>query len=795
MRWSILLLLTVPHLLCAQVGAEFFEKKVRPVLVAQCYACHSAKAKIVQGGLRLDSREAFIRGGQSGPAVVVGDPGASLLVKVLRRQVKPAMPPWGKLPEADVAAIEEWIREGAVWPAEQASAAAHAKGKTDPEAARRHWAWQPVRKPANAAIDQLIGQKLAEKKLSANGMADAATLLRRLSVDLTGLPPSPELIREFLKDPTPERYKQVADSMLGSVAYAERWGRFWLDVTYYADTMDPNAGIPAAHAWRYRDYVVKAFQEDRPLNRFITEQIAGDLLPEESPARRNELIVATGYLALGPWTLVQADKEQLKMDVVDAQIDGIGKGLLGLTLGCARCHDHKFDPVSQREYYGLAGILASTRTVHGKWREAGVFSDINQRPLWESPEETALRLERAATQERALADVLRRIEGLEAARKQEKDKDRLKEIEGKLTALRRRQGLLDFNMPRPPVGYAVQEEERAADCQINIRGNAHQLGQAVPRTFVQAAMFGQTTPELKGSGRLELARWITDDRNPLTARVYVNRVWQNLFGTGLVKSADNFGLRGESPSHPELLDYLAVTFMEDGWSTKKLIRRIVATEAYRRASTVQKAAMEVDPENRLLWRMNRRRLEAEAIRDSVLAITGQLDRTVGGPTLPTDSLATFAPDLGKVNPPRMIVNGALPERLRNRRTVHLPVFRPALMDDLDLMNLFDFANSAQVNATRRETVVPTQALYLLNAKWLRDQSRVLARRLLDSPELADPGRVERAIALIYNRPVQTSEVSRALDFIYDAEQQSNVEDAWTLYLHSLLASNEFLFRS
>ncbi len=788
--------------LCSAGDLEFFETKVRPVLATQCHACHGSKAKIVQGGLRLDTREGLMKGGHSGPAIVPGNPDESRLIQAVRHQMKPAMPPWGKLPAEQIAALEEWVRLGAPWPQETAEAV-----KTSPKAidASKHWAWQPIPKAMQQPIDGFLERTWREKGLAANPPADPAVLLRRVHLDVTGLPPSPREMEAFLGDPSEAHFQRIVDSLLASPAFGERWGRHWLDITYYADTMDPNAGIPAAHAWRYRDYVIRSINADKPLDRFIVEQIAGDLLPAAAPGQRNELLAATGYLALGPWTLVQADKVQLRMDVVDGQLDGIGKGLLGLTLGCARCHDHKFDPISQREYYGLAGFFTSTRTEHGRWREAGVFSDINRVRLWESPAESAARLERAATFERALADIVHRIEDLKAKKKAAGDGDegkkRAKDLDAEIQAFERRQGLLEFNRPQPPEAYSVQDET-PADCRINIRGNAHQLGDAAPRTFVKVAMFGQAAPRFQGSGRMELARWIADSRNPLTPRVYVNRVWQNLFGVGLVKSADNFGLRGDLPSHPELLDDLAAQFLADGWSTKKLIRRIVSSRAYRMSSASQRAGMERDPENRLLWRMNPRRLEAEIIRDAVLSVTGQLDASREGPTLPTTSLDTFAPDLGKVNPPRMLTNGKLPERVRYRRTVYLPVYRPAQMDDLDLLNLFDFAYSAQVNASRRQTVVPTQSLFLLNSTWLRDQARVLGRRLLENPALVDSLRVEELIRGIYNRPVQAGEVTRALDFVYETEQALAKEktaspalEAWTLYIQSLLASNEFLFRS
>ena len=774
---------------------EQFEKQVRPVLATQCYSCHSGKAKIAQGNLRVDSRTGLLRGGDSGPAVVPGDPAGSRLLQALRHEVKPTMPPWGKLKPAQIAAIEQWVKEGAPWPEE--AAPPEATGKPDPRRdGERHWAFQPLRAgEPGKAVDAYLEEARRKHGLTANPQAGAAVLLRRLYFDLTGLPPSVEAMRAFASDPSAERYQQAVDQLLASPAFGEHWGRYWLDITYYADAMDTNAGIPAVHAWRYRDYVINAFHLDKPVNRFIQEQIAGDLMEARDGFEHREMVAATGYLALGPWTLVQADKVQLRMDVVDLQVDAIGKGILGLTLGCARCHDHKFDPVSQREYFGLAGIFTSTRTVWGKQREDGVFSDINKVALFEAEEEARQRAARTLEYEKELQEIRRQIVAVEALPKDDKTR------EARLGKLRRRERMAEFNRPSPPMAYAAQDEDTVGDCRMNIRGNAHQLGDVTPRTFVKAAMFGTATPALRGSGRLELARWLTDGRNPLTPRVYVNRVWQKLFGRGLVASADNFGLRGDAPSHPELLDALAARFLQQGWSTKKLVRELVLTRAYRMSSAPQTKAVDADPENRLVWRMNRRRLEAEALRDAVLAITGQYDPTRGGPTLPTDSLDTFAPDLGKVNPSRMISGGPLPERLRRRRTVYLPVYRQAQMDDLDVLNLFDFANNSQTNATRRESVVPTQALYLMNAVWLREQSQALARKLVSGEAMLDRERAGHLVELIYNRPPGDDEMSRCLDFVEEIEQTLTAEkaprprvEAWARLIQAMLASNEFLFR-
>ena len=804
----LLVALTAAVLAAQDPKIEFFEKQVRPILVTQCYACHGPKAKIAQGGLRVDYRDALLRGGHSGTAVVPGKPDESRLILAVRHAVKPAMPPWGKLKPEQIAALEQWVAQGAVWPDEPAPVSAAPPSSATPRM-KSHWAWQPVRDPAPPAgpdglstIDRFLYSGLAQKKLSANPPADPATLLRRAYLDLKGLPPSREAMLEFVADPSPAAYARVVDQLLTSPEFGERWGRHWLDVTYYGDTLD--AAIPAAQAWRYRDYVIQSFLNDKPINRFIREQIAGDLLPHKDGLEQREQVIATGYLALGPWALVQADKEQLRMDVIDSQIDAIGKGLLGLTISCARCHDHKFDPVAQKEYFGLAGILGSTRTIHGKIREAGVFSDVRKRPLFETPEEIAERERKSKPYLEEIAALEAQIKKLEAERAglaKDAPKAERDALTTRVDTLGRQKMLIAFNQPQQPSAHAVDDVEAPSDCKINIRGNAHQLADVAPRTFVQVAMFGSDTPRWQGSGRLELAHWIADDRNPLTARVYVNRVWQHLFGAGIVKSADNFGLRGDLPSHPELLDHLAADFVRNGWSTKRLVRQLVLTRAYQMSSSAANAqAEEADPENRLLWRMNRRRLDAESIRDGILLLAGRLDHTRGGPTLPLHSLDTFSPAGGKVNPPSMRVAGQLPESVRHRRTLYLPVYRGSPVLELDLMSLFDAASNAQVTATRNSAVIPTQALYLMNSPWVREQAQQLAKTLPGDMAFLSRQRARWLIETVYGRLAREKELDRALDFVAEAEQSlkkgpAAAVESWTQFIQSLLISNEFLFRS
>lgn len=853
MRLALFILLFGSRAVAAD-DLEFFESKVRPLLATQCYSCHSSKAAIVQGGLRLDSRETALRGGHSGPAVVPGNPAQSRMIRALRHEVEPHMPPWGKLEPEKIAVLEEWIRRGAPWPQEGQPAAATgatSSPSSKPDA-KRHWAWQPIvrsqpPKSADAwprdAIDQFLLHKLLQQGIKPAAPAHPASLLRRVYLDLTGLPPSPERVESFLANPSSQQYEAIVDELLSSHHYGERWGRWWLDVTYYGDTLDTGSEILATEAWRYRDYVIRAFNQDKPVSRFFQEQIAGDLLPAKDQRERNELIVATGYLAIGPWSVVLADKPQLQMDTIDQQLEMLGRGMLGLTLGCSRCHDHKFDPITLQDYYGMAGILKSTRTVHGKLSEGyglgadplskrnkpdGVFSDVNKVGLAETAEERMEREEKLAAYEQEIAALQKVLvplkeeaallkeqeeknKGKEKSKDTESDaetdpvKEKKKELDAKINSLEMRIGMLDFNKPLPPFAYAVQDEEKPEDCRIAIRGNAHQLGSEVPRGFVQLASFDETESAWKGSGRLELARWLTDDRHPLTPRVYVNRVWQQLFGTGIVRSSDNLGIRGELPSHPELLDYLASEFIKQGWSTKKLVRRLVLTSAYRMSASHNPVAHELDPDNRLLWHMSARRLEAETIRDSILAIAGKLDGTSGGPTLPTHNLETFVPNLTTFNPSGVIKAARLPENLRNRRTVYLPIFRTKQMKELDILNHFDFAEPTQVNASRRATVVPTQSLFLMNSPWVAEQAEVLATKLIQDDQLLDRQRVNELILMIFNRKPAESEIMQGLEFIYDFERRANADPAakaagppgrlaWAAFIQTLLASNEFLYR-
>ena len=638
-----------------------------------------------------------------------------------------------------------------------------------------------------------------------------------MSLDLTGLPPSPAQIGEFINDSSPQADEHVVDRLLASPAFGERWARHWLDLTGYADQIGTANDLFAEHAWRYRDYVITACNADKPFDRFIREQIAGDLLPYDTVEERARNLIATGFLLLGDLPVVEADKAKLRVDVIDQQVDKVGKAFLGLTLACARCHDHKFDPISQRDYYAMAGIFYSTESVgRAEW---GVWS-------WptfvELPETKAREIERKAK----LAQHRRNIETLKAEREQAKhrnteistaikgkgitendkpSRDALekekRQLDARLEKLDRDIEHAEFFAPAVPVAFAVRDSPKPADMRITIRGDAHALGDMVRRGFVNVLSRNQpiSIPE-RESGRRQLADWIASADNPLTARVVVNRIWQELFGEGIVRSVDYFGTRGDRPSHPDLLDSLATRFVEDGWSRKRLIRKLVLSHAYRMGSMHDSQASTVDPENRLLWRMNRRRLDAESLRDSLLAVSGKLFACAGGPGLPLEYPENSG-GLGKggVNPPHFRLSTFRPEQ-QFVRTVYLPIIRSAPQPGpAEVRNVFDFTQPGEFAGQRSVTTVPTQALFLMNAKVLKQRAFDLARRTTTVAGV--DARLDTLWLFVLNRPITAEERTESVAFLAEVrnlnsgiESNSRELSAWAELCHALLASNEFLVR-
>jgi cytochrome c553 len=772
-------------------ASKFFEEKVRPVLATRCFQCHGpAKQK---GHLRLDSRAAVLHGGDSGPSVQPGKPEESLLLKAVQQTGELKMPPSGKLTAAEVTNLAAWVRMGAPWPdAAPLAKAPGANGSGFTKEQKEFWAFRPpVAAPPPAVrdaawpknpIDRFILAGLEAKGLRPAPPADRRTLIRRVTLDLTGLPPTPEEVRTFLEDPSEGAFAKVVDRLLAAPGYGERWGRRWLDVARYADSNGMDENLSFAHAWHYRDYVVDAFNKDKPFDRFVKEQLAGDLLPAASEAERQEKMVATGFLTVGPKMLAEDDPVKMQMDIVDEQLDTFGQAFLGLTLGCARCHDHKFDPIPTADYYSLAGIFKSTRTmdtftVVASWHERPLASDADVDILKVYDAVTATLRTRLAALERSLPAL--RVAAGNGARLT---------IEAQILKLREAVAARDQARPVVPMAMAV-EEGQVGDLRVLVRGSHLNLGPLVPRRFPQILAGESQRPlDARQSGRLQLAEWLTRPDHPLTSRVFVNRVWLGHFGEGLVRTPDNFGNLGDRPTNQPLLDWLAVRFVSDGWSVKKLHRLILLSNTYQMSTAYDARSAQTDPDNRLHWRMNRRRMEAEQVRDSLLAVGGRLDRMMGG------SLLTVPDHNYVVN-----VSSVTYDRYDTpRRSIYLPVIRS---DVYSVFQAFDFADPSVTNGRRDTTTVAPQALFMLNAKPALEGSRDLAQRLLALPG-DDAGRVSAAYERLYSRPASQHDVQRALEFVrrYEkalAEKKVAAAEcrlrAWQGLCRVLLASNEFIF--
>ena len=785
----------------AREHLDFFEKKIRPVLVERCYECHSAAAKKNKGGLTLDTRDGVLKGGDAGSAVAPGDPEKSKLIEAVRYKNRDLqMPPKSPLSSEQVRDLEQWVKLGAPDPRTEAVAQTGGKRALTVEEGRQFWAFQPLANPSvpkvgnrqsaiGNPIDAFINAKLGEKKLAAAPAADKRTLIRRATFDLTGLPPAPEEVDAFLADKSPDAFAKVVDRLLASSAYGERWGRHWLDVARYADSNGLDENVAFGNAWRYRDYVVNSFNADKPYNRFVQEQIAGDLLPAEGTPQRHEQLTALGFLSIGPKLLAEPDKVKLEMDLIDEQIETLGRAFLGMTFGCARCHDHKFDPVPTADYYALAAIFKSTRTM----------DDLKTIAKWHEPE-VATPAERAVVEvhQRKAADQKAAIAKLVATANKSLVTDKgLKEVPknaesqyptnviAELKQLREALAKLEKDAPELPSTMGVTDSTNVVKTlPVHIRGSHLSLGKPVPRGFPQVMQVASLRSEMpeKQSGRLELAQWLASPQHPLTARVMVNRIWRWHFGQGLVASTDNFGILGERPSHPELLDWLARKFIAEGWSVKAMHRHIMASAAYQRATKPAADARRsvVDSENRLLSHFPIRRLEAEEVRDSVLFVAGLLERTMGGKTIPVKNREFFfnhtSKDATTYDSPR--------------RALYLPVVRNNVYD---LFEQFDFPDPAVPNGNRNATVVAPQALLMLNSDLVGKAAEKFAASLLASAS-DDVRRIELAYQKAYARPPTAKELARAKKFLTDFKPDSAASpSAWAVFCQSLLAANEFIY--
>ena len=915
---------------------DFFEKRIRPILVERCYECHSAEKK-QKGGLSLDTREAVLKGGDTGPALTAGDPGKSLLIEAVRyTNHDMQMPPKKRLAEAEVKALEDWVKMGAPDPRTAATVAKRGR-VIDVAEGRKFWSFAPLARVAVPEVECLVisaespyqdaatkTAKLSTKhsalithpidafiraKLIGNGLtpappADKRTLIRRATFDLIGLPPTPQEVDAFLADTSPEAFDKVIERLLSSPHYGERWGRHWLDVARYADSNGMDENIAFGNAWRYRDYVVRAFNDDKPFDQFLTEQVAGDLLP-----RSEDALAATGFLALGARVLAEPDLQKLEMDIIDEQIDTIGKAFMGMTLGCVRCHDHKFDPITQEDYYAMAAIFRSTRSIAPEKKGAIKFAyehslatpqQLDEKKKFDA-DLKAMKAEVAAFTAKARSEVKAgrqrhaaqylaaaallpanatladaqtdkaRERGGERAKEAaiaksadqqaaqstldpatvltcrmyldahpdnpvfvawrdlalKKDAegvrrhyepifaealvakkgpayDALADAKGFLALPAKDADLLDaatlakiaattkdveeFTAKQPdlPALMSVADDKIVQTLPVHIRGSYLTLGKPVERGFPEVMRTSFTKPILpaKHSGRLELARWMASSEHPLTARVIVNRIWRWHFGAGIVASTDNFGTLGGKPSHPEMLDWLARTFIESGWSIKDLHRLIMKSAAYQQASSVVFSGLDksdpriVDPENRLLWRANIQRLEAEEIRDAMLFTSGWLSTEIGGKTIPLRNREFVfnhtSKDATTYESPR--------------RALYLPIIRNHLYD---MLEQFDYPDPTMPTGSRNSTVIAPQALIMMNAPVVMECGTRLAAKLAPLPD--DSQRMEQAYTLIYSRPPTEHEKADALALLHDFSTTEKPERAWALLCQTLFAANEFIY--
>ena len=828
-------------------GVDFFEKKIRPVLAKNCYSCHSGSVQ-ARGGLRVDTRAGLLIGGQSGPAITPRNPDESKLISVLHYE-GPEMPPAGQLPNETIDDFKTWIAMGAPDPREHETKYTGSR-KINFAEERQKWLFQAPKKPplpdvgkdwAWSPVDNFVLAK--QKETGTKPVKDAEPLvwLRRVSFDLVGLPPTPEQIAAIERDSSRPAREQVVDQLLSSPRYGERWGRHWLDVARYAESTGKERNLTYPQAWRYRDWVIDAFNVDKPFNQFIQEQIAGDLLPSTDAAERDAHVIATGFLALGPKGINERNRESYLLDIADEQIENISRAILALSVSCARCHDHKFDPVTMGDYYSLAGIFRSTDTRAG----------VTNRKYNAGQPDFLVELTSTGTSLASLADprLLTSLKKVERERQARVDALRRAREQASAEVLAAvaavtpdQQNILAMLPNRGPDGHFVtarpepkpksgpapaaasfedirqkQQELREVfryvnglkeelgreaakataigladlpnpkDINVRFRGEADKFGPLVPRGFPQVVVV--SNPPVIGaneSGRRQLADWLTRPDHPLTSRVIVNRLWAKLFGAGVVPTLDDFGDQGQKPTNLVLLDFLAVRFIESGWSIKRTLKELVLSRTYQLSGEDNATNLAKDEANESLWRWNRKRLDAEALRDGVLAAAGQLDitRPEGSPVINL-GLRELGPtsDFAPIQQPS-----------RNR-SVYLPVLRNKPPESLAI---FDLPDPSLVVGQREITTSPAQALFLMNSPFIQEQSDQLARRLLTEKGLDDSRRVEQAFLAALSRRPTAAESDRVKRYLVATtvggdKKDSAKREAWSRFAQSLLALPEFRF--
>ena len=781
---------------------RFFETRIRPLLANHCFECHGPDKQ--KGNLRLDSRAGVVAGGDLGSAVTLDKPAESLLLKAIGYDDdRVQMPPKGKLSGQKIADLTAWVEAGLPYPLADAPAKTSAAAPGTRNGAD-FWAFRPVAShplPAvqdqgwvQTPIDQFILAGLEAKGLHPAAPADKRTLIRRATYDLLGLPPTSQEVEAFLADESPAAFATLVDRLLASPRYGERWGRHWLDVVRYADSNGLDENVAFGNAWRYRDYVVSSLNRDKPYDQFLLEQLAGDLLPPtDDLAARYERLIATGFLSLGPKVLAEVDAQKMEMDIIDEQVDTFGRAVLGLTLGCARCHDHKFDPIATDDYYALAGIFKSTRTMENfiklaRWYENELPTDAD---LARKAAHAAQVTEKKAALDEFIKLANAKVQAGQPDMTLPKDAESKYTEEEKATLKRQREELAALEKAAPVMPSAMGASEGSiTDLPVHIRGNHLTLGKTVPRGFPQVLVStAAASIESTHSGRLELAQWLTREDHPLTSRVMVNRLWRWHFGEGLVRSPDNFGKLGEAPTNPALLDWLAQRFISSRWSLKEMHRLIMLSSTYQMSSVHDPAAIALDPTNRLQWRVDVRRLEAEEIRDALLAVSDKLDLTMGGSLLHVANRDYLFDHTSKDNT----------KYDSTRRALYLPVIRNNLYD---VYQLFDTPDGTVLQGDRDNTTVAPQALFMLNSDLVMQASERLGESLLARADLDDPQRLKELYLLLYSRLPSETEQNRSLALLNQFDQATAGQEAdplkrraqaWARLSHVLLAANEFIY--
>ena len=788
---ALLLLLRIgpAHLSAAPAESDiaFFEKSIRPLLTEHCLECHSTQAGKRKGGLLLDSRIAIAQGGDSGPAIVPGKPDESRIVVAVRgHDADLRMPPKKSLDSEKAELLAEWVRRGAPDPREETAKPRSHAGMSLAEG-RTFWSFKPVTRPplpespSLNPVDHLVLAKLNSVSLVPAKRADRRTLIRRASYTLSGLPPSPEEVDAFLADESPSAFSDLVERLLANPAYGERWGRHWLDVVRYADTCGNASDYPVPQLRLYRDWVVSAFNADTPYDRFLRDQIAGDLLGNGSVADRASGIIATGYLALARRFAGKAGAPHL---TIEDTIDNLSKAMLGVTLSCARCHDHKFDPFTMKDYYALYGFFSSTRYPY-----PGAEGDTKQSdfvPLMESSEVEEL----IAPHRAAVTEMEKTIKNLEQQLKDRSSPDSseekpvTEELKKRIADAKKQLAELTANAPLIRDAYAVAEAKEVGDARVQNRGEPKNLGATVRRGF-PAVLGGMTLPEnTSGSGRATLANWLTDSANPLTARVMVNRIWQHHFGRGLVATPNDFGKQGLPPANAELLDFLASEFVRGGWSVKAMHRLILNSETWQRASTPPPKAQSIDPLNALTSYHTRTRLDAESLRDTLLQLSGEL-RFGPAPEHPFPARSTWK--WTQHNPFSASYDS-------KHRSLYL---MQARLKKHPFLALFDGPDPSAATANRSLTTTPLQALFALNHPLIHETANAVAQRSAATQNPSE--RVAATYRILFQRSPDTSEHSIAAEFFSNyqtlsAPSISTVpEEAWIAFTRSLLSSNELLF--